>query len=235
MKERLSMRMILVVALLAGFNGIAWADTLFSEDFESGLTGWDFSSDVSTSAASPGDGDSAFIGDTGSLGLNYLDRAIHLGPGTYTLEFDFLAGISSATPQYFGVDSAFVGFRYVDSIVGYDFWTSSFDDSLSLYYSEPATSTEDINGGTVTPNTTIGGGWQHYSISFTSSYQYSVLAFIVDGANGIDNDSYLRVDNIQILGDASTAIPEPSTALMFGMGAIGCWLMSRRQRRALQS
>lgn len=213
--------------LLLCCSAFCWADTLFEEDFEGGLGTWGHSSGVSIGTDSPSDGNTADIVDTEDS--NYLYYSINLGIGTFTLDFDFLNAISSGISYEGSLDTVFVGLRYTNDDT-YDL-SSSYHDPLSLYYSEPATPYEDNFGGTITPNTTIGGDWQHYSTTFTSYDQYTVLTVFVDGYNGTAEDSLFRIDNIVITGDSVTPVPEPATGIVFGLGALGLCLSSRIRRR----
>jgi hypothetical protein len=227
-------RIVAGVGLAVGLCGSVWADTLFLEEFEGGLTDWTFSANVSTGSVSPGDGDSAVLTDVSLQdAYSFLYRPLSVGTGTLTLEFDFLNGLhSDDDPQTpYGNDESFVGLYFVDDL-GAFVPGITYDDLLPLLLL-PGNTTDPLSGGVVTNNATIGGDWQHYSITFSNPYTFIIPYFDLNSSIPFTDASF-RIDNVRISNDAATPIPLPRAAYMVGMGMIGCIVLAGLRRRKLR-
>ncbi len=73
-------------------------------------------------------------------------------------------------------------------------------------------------------STAYPGDWTKYTVDFTGS---GTGRFAFHYTGNYDNSSYIGIDSLTI-----SAVPEPSTWMMLGLGLAGVGLVARRSRRA---
>jgi len=217
-----------VLVLAAGISLNAWAGTLFLEEFEGGLTGWTYTSGVSTGPTIPAsDGDSALLTAATDPYYDRLYRPLNVGMGTLTLEFDFLSSLDG--PGYEGNVESFAGLYFVNDLSAFiPGEPSTYEDLLGTLV-VGSTSANPQNGGTV-GSSTIGGDWQHLTISFMNSYTYIVPTFDL-GSSDQTTDAFMRFDNVRISGDSVAPVPAPPAVYMAGIGMMACLVLGRMRRR----
>ncbi len=121
-----------------------------------------------------------------------------------------------------------LGILVEDDTEGADFYTGSGTDTLTASQAWAATFTDGLAAGAL--NSSIGSGWMLLvnfdSFSGLSSFQAT------NGAGGnIDLDTYLSSGaavKFQI-GEPS-AIPEPGTIVLFGLGLVGLVTLRRKRK-----
>jgi hypothetical protein len=81
-------------------------------------------------------------------------------------------------------------------------------------------------GGTVSAGFDLGGGWQTFVLPGTFVNLSSVVlsGSIVGGSS----DASLSFDNIVVNGSSTSAVPEPSTLALLGVGMCGLLVRYRR-------
>ncbi len=219
--------------LMSGISGSVAAETLFFEGFEdgwdpytnqneTGLDFWTSSAGVSTDLA--GDGISALLTAATDPYYERLYRPLDVGTGTLTLEFDFLNALSD--PTYEGTGFAFAGIYFVNSLASFEPGVS-FDGLLVALDLEGAD--EYPHADATLSASSIGGDWQHYSITFSNPYTYIIPAFDLTSSS-TTTDAFYRIDNIRISG--TTLVPAPPAVCLAGLGMAGCWILRRLSRRS---
>lgn len=187
-----------------------------------GLTGWSTLGDVTTA------NEEAVVGDNGAVD-SLLNQAIALAPGQYSLQFDFLNGLSFVPPNLGLLDTFFASLYFINDVIQLDILGGGFDATTQLF-------DLDANGvfnltGSVSASGK-GGNWQHYSLTFQNSFNYVVPAFELFEQNFINADSSVRIDNVTV---TATVVPEPGTMLLVGSGLLLIGRMARRRAREQSS
>ena len=187
-----------------------------SDDFSGGLANWATIGDVTVASAE------AILGDNNVL-LSRMHRTYELGPGVYTVEFDYFSELSADYQSASNFpDTAFASLYFTDSTNTFDIDHNQFAASqklLDVDY-QGAFNVDGAIGASVK-----GAGWDHFTGTFTSSNTYAVLAFELNDLNEQNNDSQLRVDNVMI-------VPEPRALSLLALAAFALALPGVRRRRA---
>lgn len=185
-------------------------------DFAAGVSSWTTSGQVSAPAGQ------AVLNDL--LGDASLYQVVSLGLGEWTLTFDFQNSIAAYTGDddpFAFPDVLFASLYFSDSI-GFDLAAppSTAIALMDLDHSGPANVS-----GTITPGELP--GWQHFSLSFTSTSLYAVVAFELLAFDPVNGNSSAAIDNVNL-----AAVPEPMTGLLLGAGLVAAGLRRRRERRS---
>jgi len=185
-------------------------------DFANGLTGWSTLGDVTTNTQE------AVIGDHNATD-SLLYQALALAPGQYSVEFDFLNGLSSASPTFGFLDTFFASLYFVNDVSQLDILGGGFDAFTPLFDLD-ANGVANLTGSVGASGK--GGNWQHYSLTFQNSFNYVVPAFELLEQNFVNADSTVRIDNVSI---QLSAVPEPETLFLVGSGLFFIGRMVRRR------
>ena len=213
-------RLILPVLLLSIVANASLSQAVPTNgDFTNGLTGWTSQGDVST------DNQEAVLGDNGATD-SLLYQALALAPGQYTVGFDFLNGLSSVPPTFGFLDTFFASLYFINDVSQLDILGGGFDAVTPLFDLDTS-GVSNLTGSVGTSSK--GGNWQHYSLTFQSSFNHVVPTFELLEQNQINADSTVRIDNVNI---ELSAVPEPSALLLVSSGLGG--LLVLRWRRASQ-
>jgi len=207
---------ILIGTVLSSITISANAAILFSENFESGsLAQWtagnaqivvdplDSSNNVLnfTSLNSAGD-----IFSTNSL--------FSSNSNLFTLSFDYL-GDNNDSGGFFG---------YSQGLPANHVWLAGSDTNYT-----GTTLWQDNLSGSLTDRILVGNkNWQHYSFTFTSSF--NPIHLMIEDFVGSDNfagNAYF--DNIELTDAAS--VPEPSILALFGMGLLGMSFFRKKMKK----
>jgi hypothetical protein len=184
-------------------------------DFANGLNGWSTVGDVTTN------NQEAVLGDNSATD-SLLYQAVALVPGQYSLQFDFLNGLSSVLPNLGFLDTFFASLYFINDVSQLDILGGGFDAFTPLFDLDDS-GIFNLTGSVGTSSK--GGNWQHYSLTFQNSFNYVVPAFELLEQNFVNADSTVRIDNVNI---ELSAVPEPGTLLLVGSGLL---LIGRIVRR----
>lgn len=104
------------------------------------------------------------------------------------------------------------------------FWLLAFGDSSNggsaLTYGVQPSLLPDPSVTLTNPDT--GGAWTHYTMNFSGTGT-DIISF-----GGYDNPGYWFLDNVSV--SAVTAVPEPPTLALFGLGLLGIGIMNRKRK-----
>jgi hypothetical protein len=204
-----------LTTLLALLWGFADANEITNGEFDTDLSGWTASGDVMHDAGT------AVVGDDGAV-YSSLYQAV-AGAGRYRLEFDFLNGLSSdgGNPSFPQFDSLYASVYLIDDLAGFDL-AGSYDDFIALFALDYLGAFDLADGAMVGPSIAKGGSWQHFSLSFQSSYGHLIPAFELNDLNFVPDDSTVGIDNVTL----TQLVPSPAPAALVILGLLA--LRSRR-------
>jgi len=203
-------KLILLLCILFLSTATSHAALLFQDDFESGLLKWNtIHGQIQTKEAFNPLNKALTFTDINSGGDTYTISAFidGLGPGTYTLEFDYLSPDSPYPAGYNG--GGFVGID-PDGIKG--------GDHTWLLGTLP------YGGVTYLPDSN--NTW--VSVSHTFSTSYSQIHLMIEDFYSPAGDAYF--DNFKLYD--SSPIPEPTTMFLLGTGLVGLAGFRKRSRRS---
>ena len=192
--------LLLIQALLAGP-----VSALANGDFAAGLDHWSTDGPVETQLGE------LVLADAGGLDAAAWQVTPVLAPRS-RLEFDMLAGLSGFTPSDpFGFPDVFGASIYLlDDPIGF-----APDSGTSI----AAVSVLSLDGGGAFDSaarvtaSALGGDWLHVEIEFDSPTLYMAPTFELFELAFSPGDSEVRIDGV-----ALTAVPEPGTAMLVGLG-----------------
>jgi len=207
----------IAAACLAGAS--AQADTvLINEGFESFSSlagaGW-----VLTNASTPIGSTSLAAGDVGVFTAQAGSAGSYVS-GNYN---NAAAGgtISSwlITPTFSTATAVIVSFwAKADILAPY------FDQIAYGFSSTGGSSTGSFTLGTAS---TVLGDWTQYTLTYAANGAGSLARFAINYTGAADASNYIGIDSVTV-----TAVPEPSTWLMFGAGLVGLTGLARRRLQA---
>lgn len=206
----------LVAALLVTTQASA---TVVNGNFDSGLSGWTVTGDVTATAE-------ATLSDA-TDGYAALYQPLALAPGQYRIEFDVLGLLSSdlsADPNAFP-DTLFASLYFINDLSSFDLAGAVFDDSAALL--DLDASGPLYVAGTLSQSA-LGPDWMHLSFDFQNQYSYVVPVFELVDFNYLSGDSAASVDNVSIT--ATGVVPEPSSLVVLALGVGGLFVRRRPPR-----
>jgi len=98
-----------------------------------------------------------------------------------------------------------------------------YTDTVKFGFSNGSADTASFTTGSLVAAT---ADWTQYSFSFAAGGAGSVGRFAIEYTGSASNLDYLGVDSLRV-----SAVPEPGTWLMFGLGALGLLAARRREAR----
>ena len=183
------------------------ATTLFQEDFESDLSNWTGKSG-NTSILN-----GKIVDDPDSTSNKVLSfTALNAAGDTFTTSTFFFSASNFFTLSfdYYGTNNDSGGF------IGYSYGLP--DSHVWL-----AGSDTDYVGTSIWTDTLIGdNNWNHYSISFTANTPIHIMLEEFRGSDTVTGNAYF--DNIEL-----TAVPEPGTFFLLGLGILGLTQWRRKK------
>ena len=198
-------RYLMSIAIVLFICSTSYATTIFSDDFESGLSQW-------TGKASTGglhnaiivpdylepDNALAFSG-TNAAG-DIFTSVDAFSAGTYWLSFDYL-GLSQDSGGYVGISAGLPG--------SHDWlWA-----------------TGTVSGAS--PDLIDDGTWHSYTFQFEAGYDFHLMIEDYRGA-GLGSPGDALFDNISL--STTEPVPEPATMMLFGIGLLGLAGIGRRKK-----
>lgn len=200
--------------------GAAQALPLTNGNFSSGLSGWDSTGNTSIDSGAAKLADGAGTGATLSQGSSVSGTPA-------TLTFDFNNALSDELGNGFR-DSFFATLYLTNDLAAFDALNSAtFLLAVDLFTYNG--STQQSNAGSFGASA-LGQGWSLFTYNFTPNTAFAVLGFELIDFNFIDNDSFVRLDNVSLTETPVVApVPEPTTLLLVLPGL----LAGRLRRKSL--
>ena len=164
------------------------ASLVSNPGFDSGLDPW------SAQGSAAASGGVAVVTDSG-VTRSLLSQPISLGPGAFTLSFDFRDALSASTPVGTLADSLFATLYLSDSLATLDVPGGAFADTISLFDLD-STGAFNVNG--MLSASAKGAGWQRFTLTFNSVHSVLAPVFDLRDLNTIDNDSAVAFDNVDL-------------------------------------
>ena len=189
----------------------------FVEDFDD-LDGWTADGDVSPI------GGTVLMGDA-VPSESYLYRAVAVGMGAFTIEFDFLNGLNAPADASAFPDTFFASLYFVDDPASFDLLGGIFADAQPLFDLDPS---GYFNVSGIVSPSSAGGEWQHFTLSFVSHHQYVVPTFELFNLDIAESSGSVALDNLRIGSiQPSPVVPEPTTLMLLPSGIAILTAMSR--------
>jgi hypothetical protein len=200
---------------LAGMAMSAQAAVQFQQGFDNVNTlagqGW-LMVNASTPGGSTGwyQGDaSIFTAQAGALGDSYIAANYNNAPSGGTIDNWLITPLFST-----------------DKNGSVSFWLRSVDegynDQVSIGFSNGSGALGDF---TMSPAFTVPtDGWTQYTLFYNTGASGSTGRFAIRYTGAADNSDYIGIDTLAV------NVPEPTSALLFAVGALGLGAIRRRQR-----
>lgn len=229
--------LVLTAALLFSMPRSASAtEYVVNGDFSANGSGW-----TSEGLVFFGGGFSASLSDAGNIpgvcdsyGCSRLYQGVALTPGTYSLQFDFLAFLSPVVnqqgtftfPDFFNTSLFLTDSATFSPDAPPADLPASPGPSLFAYQFDGGAS--DVASGATFSPSGANFGWTHFSLNFTTSKGYAYILFELFGLDFISGNASVLFDNVSIASNGDSAVPEPATLALFSMGALGA--LGRRKK-----
>jgi len=179
------------------------------------------------------DADNIYIGITNSFGWQAHSTAwnsnYHIG--------DLFIGVDGGNPYEFAIDINATGagslwqvrsWNYIDNRAGTYYNVPSIRNQVGAYEVASGTELGDVEGYL----TDLGGIEENPMWSYetqTYLYEFCFDKSLLGGFNTLDFHATLACGNDVLVGSYS-AIPEPTTMVLFGLGLLGTGLLRRRSK-----
>ncbi|HEY1092369.1 MAG TPA: choice-of-anchor J domain-containing protein [Burkholderiaceae bacterium] len=191
----------------------AQADTLYTQGFDNlGTSGW-----VSTNMSAPV-GQAWFQGNAG------IFDAQAGATGSYAAA-NFLSAVGSGSIDNWLISPSLT----LGSAMTLSFWArsasdSGFADAFKVYFSAGSDGSVGSFTSVLASITATTNGWTQYSFALPDAAS-GRIAFEYLVANA-DNANYMGIDSVSI----TSAVPEPTTYALMGLGLAGIALLRRRRQ-----
>jgi len=210
-----SQKVLLALALAAAGSAHASAP-LLAEGFDD-VTSLFSSGWVSTNLSSP-------AGSTGWFQGSGFQFAAQAGGEDSYAAANFNSGVDGGlvdnwliTPTFSTAQAGVVSLWLKGSV------DPGYSDTVKFGFSNGSADTSSFTTGTAVAAV---GDWTQYSFAFAAGGAGSVGRFAIEYTGAASNLDYVGIDSLSV-----SAVPEPGTWLMFGLGAMGLLAARRRQAR----
>lgn len=191
------MLFLIYVALGLGFVPCARANVFLNGHFAQGAGGWETVGEIDFR-----NGFADFSDGNDSLLARLFQFVAFSGEGT--LSFEFSPNLSSAVPPGRSPDTVFASLYVTDDPATFDLDGGTFDNARALFQAD-RNGVQIFNGSL--SEGTLGPGWLTYTVDLLSTNQFVVPVLELIGANEVDDDSRLLVDNFRMVVDRSLLFP----------------------------
>jgi len=206
-------RALVAIAITFAAASAQADDVLLSEGFNSVATlpsGW-----VQTNLSSPAGSTSWYQGDSGIF-------SAQAGSAESYIAANFNNAAPGGTISNWLITPTFS----TENGVSISFWAKAdiFDPySDHLAYGISGTGSSDTGSFAMGSAVTVDGDWTKYTFNYAAQGAGSVARFAINYTGAADLSNYIGVDTLTV-----TAVPEPTTWMMMGLGLMALTVAGRR-------